>query len=219
MTKKEKIATTIFTIINIIVVLISIYLIIETYITKNDPYDRLSSHYASAIISFLPILYLLIFKKDSNPFIVGLSTIYIFLAVFLGASLNFYNLYGNIHYDKLIHVFMGYCSALIGLFILIKSKSIISLKTPITILFIFSFALMIAGIWEMLEFSKDMITGSEVQGKRLLTISGIEVIDVGETIFDMIANLTGAIIFSLQYLFHQKTKKCYLMKFYLHYLK
>ena len=114
---------------------------------------------------------------------------------------------------------MGYCSALIGLFILIKSKSIISLKTPITILFIFSFALMIAGIWEMLEFSKDMITGSEVQGKRLLTISGIEVIDVGETIFDMIANLTGAIIFSLQYLFHQKTKKCYLMKFYLHYLK
>src|SRR5690554_6174185 len=213
--KKEKITLALMILINLVMIIISGYLLIQVYLTGKDLDDRLSSHYATIIISLLPIIYIFIKKKDSNIFIVSLGTIYIFLAVFLGASLNFYNLYGKFNYDKLIHVLMGYVSALIGLAILLKTNSHNKLSPLMTVLFVFSFALMISAIWELLEFSKDMLTGSEVQGKRLLTTSGKEVIDVGETMFDIISNFVGATIFSLQYLFHRKTNKSYLMNFYL----
>ncbi|MFA5692190.1 MAG: DUF2238 domain-containing protein [Acholeplasmataceae bacterium] len=214
MTKKEKVILYLIILINLVMIIGSGYLLIQVYITNNDPYDRLSSHFATIIISLLPILYIFIKKKDSNLFVVSLGTVYIFLAVFLGASLNFYNLYENINYDKLIHVLMGYVSALIGLGILIKTGSHNKLSPWIVILFVFSFALMISAVWELLEFSKDMITGSEVQGKRLITISGKEAIDVGETMFDILSNFIGALLFSLQYLFYRKTNKSYLMNFY-----
>jgi hypothetical protein len=72
---------------------------------------------------------------------------------------------------------------------------------------------MISAVWEIIEFSSDRFFGTVTQGDPLDVIGGGSATDVGETMFDIIANFIGAIIFMIQYTFHHKTKKAPIMNF------
>jgi|SRR5690606_8362128 len=200
-------------ILNSMMLVTAMILLTMILLTGVDPTKRLTSHIATICFTLIPMLIRLLTKGKFNLFLYLYTAVYVFLAVFLGSSLNFYNLYENIHYDKLIHVFFGYSSALIGLYILIKTNKLNNSNYIFSLLFIFSFAMMISAVWEMFEFASDSLFGTFTQGKPQLIIGGGTSTDVGETMFDIIANFVGAIVFILEYMLFIKTKKTPIMKF------
>ncbi len=211
--KTIKIITVITLLLNIAMFLTALGLSLYILITGEDPTKRLSSHFATMALTLLPSLLHFSFKKKLNLFLYVFVALYVFIAVFLGSSLNFYNTYGNLNYDKIVHVFFGYSSALIGLYILLQTKKLNSSSLFFNLLFLFAFAMMISAVWEMFEFSSDRLFGTVTQGDPLDVIGGGSATDVGETMFDIIANFIGAIIFMLQFILHHKTKKAPIMNF------
>jgi hypothetical protein len=90
-------------------------LAVMIFVTSDDPTKRLSSHFATMALTLLPTILHFSLKNKLNLFLYVFAALYVFIAVFLGSSLNFYNTYGNLNYDKIVHVFFGYSSALVGL--------------------------------------------------------------------------------------------------------
>lgn len=174
--------------------------------TGYDPFKRFSSHLATMGISLILLLFTWFFRKKINTFLLTFATVYVFLAVFLGSSLNFYNYYEYLNYDKIIHVYFGYSSAILGLYAFIKFKQYTQSSVLYMIFFIFSFSMMIAAMWEISEFSSDQFFHTITQGYPREVIDGSFVVDVKETMFDMIANLIGTILFLIG-LTLEKTKK------------
>src|SRR5690606_21620798 len=123
------------------------------------------------------------------------------------------NQFENINYDKLIHVFFGYTTAVLGLIVLIKTNKLNQSSLFFNLLFIFSFGMMIEAVWEMLEFSMDQLLGSTTQGVPVLGFNGKYLVDVGETMFDIISNFIGVLIFIIQFTFYTKTRKAPIMSF------
>ncbi len=200
-------------ILNAVMLITALSLLIYIYATGIDPNKRLTSHFATITLSLLPIVFYMLYKQKVNLFLLTFYTIYICIAVFLGSSLNFYNMYESLHYDKLVHVYFGYSSALVGLYALIKTKNFDGKSLFFLLMFIFSFAMMIAAVWEIFEFTSDRLIGSVTQGRPVMSIEGLPLVDVGETMFDIIANLIGAVLFMIQLSFYHKIKKAGIMKF------
>src|SRR5690606_7647505 len=181
-------------------------------VTGMDPTKRLTSHVATIILSLLTLVYGIYFRKGLHRFVFTFSTIYIFFAVFLGSTLNFYNLYESIHYDKLIHVYFGYSATLVGLVFISRLEFYQTFKLKHVLIFIFSFSLMIAACWELLEFTSDQLFSTTTQGRPQMTLEGIYSVDVGETMFDIVANLIGTLIFMASYSIEKRFKKTFFMK-------
>jgi len=200
-------------ILNLMMLVTAIILMTMILITGVDPAKRLSSHVATIALTFLPMLIYTFKKEKLNLFLYLFTAIYVFIAVFLGASLNFYNMYEHINYDKLVHVFFGYSSTLIGLYILIKTNKLNTSSLFFNLLFLFSFAMMISAVWEIFEFSSDQFFHTTTQGRPQVIVGGGSLVDVGETMFDIISNLIGALIFMLQLTWYYKTKKAPIMNF------
>ncbi|CDR31495.1 Uncharacterised protein [Acholeplasma oculi] len=193
-------------------ILIALYLWIQILITGIDPTKRLTSHIATMVLSLSTLIYGVYLKKGLHRFVFTFSTIYIFFAVFLGSTLNFYNLYESIHYDKLIHVYFGYSATLVGLVFISRLEFYQAIKLKHVLIFIFSFSLMIAACWELLEFASDQLFSTTTQGRPQMTLEGIYSVDVGETMFDIIANLIGTLIFMASYSIEKRFKKTFFMK-------
>lgn len=192
--------------------IITFVLMLNILITGSDPLKRFSSHLATMSLTLIAIIIIFIFKTKINVFLYSFFTVYIFLAVFLGSSLNFYNTYENLNYDKLIHVYFGYASALIGLYLFIKFKQFEQSTLLYMIVFVFSFSMMVAGVWELFEFSSDQLFHTVTQGKPLESIYGTFLVDVGETMFDMISNLIGTIILIIPLVLERKYKNTLITK-------
>lgn len=94
------------------------------------------------------------------------------------------------YYDKFIHFLSGLLSSIFALTLLNNTK--LKNRTIITdIIFIITFTLAIAGLWEFFEFFSDLILNGDAQ--RVVT-SG-----VADTMTDMIAAFISSIIFSSIY--------------------
>lgn len=199
--------------LNAVMLITALSLLIYIYATGIDPNKRLSSHYATIALSLAPMIIYVLYKQRVNLFLLSFYTIYIFIAVFLGSALNFYNMFESIHYDKLVHAYFGYSSALLGLYVLIKTKNFDGKSLFFILLFIFSFAMMIAAVWEIFEFTTDQLFGTVTQGRPVMSIEGLPLVDVGETMFDIIANLIGAVLFMLQLTIYHQRKKAGIMNF------
>ncbi|VEU83013.1 hypothetical protein [Acholeplasma hippikon] len=197
--KKKSINYWISFVILVAMILTTSILSIIVLITKNDPNERLGSHIATILISV--VLILMLNNKRINEFILTYAVIYVFIALFLGASLNLYNTVSFIHYDKFVHVYFGYTATFVGLLIMSKLTKMSEQNRLFIILFIFSFSLMTAAVWEFIEFTGDKLFDTVTQGPAFYTYDGRKIIDVGETMFDMISNTVGTIIFILQYVF------------------
>ena len=132
-----------------------------------------------------------IFKFDISEYLILIWIVFIFLAHFLGASLEFYNKWYM--FDKITHFMSGILSGGVGALILekIKCKNLL-----FNILFILSFTWLCAGMWEVFEFTCNYLFGGDAQRVVLTGVS--------DTMWDMIVAFFGSIIVCFVYYFRKK---------------
>lgn len=150
-------------------------------------------------ILFIPMISRKIFKKGMYYIIESLYLVFMFLALYLGYFLNIYNIING--YDKFIHTLFGIITSLYALKIL-KTNKINNLK--FNIIFIISFTMLSATIWEFLEFFKDKLIGGDDQG---VSLTGVD-----DTMIDMLVSYIGSIIFCIIYYIENKYNKFFLIK-------
>lgn len=107
------------------------------------------------------------------------------------------------YYDKAMHtvsgVFVGFL-ALVSFYWLKPVKKIEKSDCPLCSVFIFSFSLAVAGLWEICEYAMSLVTGMDPQ--RVATTG------VGDSMQDMIVCMLGTILFLVPTLvFYQRGKK------------
>ena len=138
-----------------------------------------------SIILTINLTYIIskIFKvKISN----GLSFVYIvfiFMAHYLGVIEKFYNQFE--FYDKLVHTLSGVLSAYIA-YMFLKNRSN---DTLLNIIFIISFTFLCAGMWEIFEFTCNILVGGDAQR--------VAETGVNDTMLDIIVAFIGSLVFTL----------------------
>jgi len=148
------------------------------------------------------LTYLLFLIVLSVPFILKLKPIatliyivYSFLAMFLGSQVGIYRIVN--WYDDIAHILWGFVSGILGIYAIHYFK-LNNQKLIFKIFFIFVISLASSVVWEIFEYSCDIIFKSNMQ--RLET--GVE-----DTMKDMINAFIGNIIFILCYIYELKNKK------------
>lgn len=159
------------------------------------------------IVSIIPVLLIpTLVNKFSKfkiePEIEFVYLMFIFLAQFLGGSLNFYRIVP--FYDKVMHGISGIMTSILAIVILVKSKSYNKNPLWVNVLFIICVTLSVATLWEFFEFTNDNIFSKDAQ--KVLTTG------VDDTMVDMLAAFIGSIMFSIIYIIEEKTKKNILVK-------
>lgn len=132
-----------------------------------------------------------VFKFEISEYLIFIWIVFIFLAHFLGVSLELYNRW--YYFDKITHFMSGILSGGVGALILEKVKC---KKILFNILFILSFTWFCAGMWEVFEFTCNYLFGGDAQRVVLTGVS--------DTMWDMIVAFIGSIIVSIFYYFRNK---------------
>ena len=137
----------------------------------------------------LPFIVNKIFKDKLNDGIIFVWLIFIFLAHYMGVTLEFYNKWEG--FDKVVHTFSGVLTAYAGMLFLPKGG-----KTWFNILFIIAFSCLCAFAWETFEFVCNLLVGGDAQ----------RVVETGvtDTMLDMIVAFIGAVLFSIGYYVKRK---------------
>ncbi len=142
---------------------------------------------ASIVLTLLfPYILNKLFKLDIGESLILIWIIFIFMAHYLGVICEFYNKWEM--FDKVTHTFSGVLSSGVAVLILnkVKSKNIL-----FNIIFILSFSLMCAALWEMFEFTCNALFGGDAQRVALTGVS--------DTMWDMIVAFFGSIFVSFFY--------------------
>ena len=140
----------------------------------------------------LPYIINKIFKVKLNDGIIFIWLIFIFLAHYMGVTLEFYNKWEG--FDKVVHTFSGVVTAYAGMLLLPKGVKNVWFK----ILFIIAFSAFCAFLWETFEFVCNILFGGDAQR--------VEATGVTDTMLDMIVAFIGSILFSVFYFIKEKNK-------------
>lgn len=163
-------------------------------IIDGEIYKFLSSLSVIAVV-LIPKILKKRFKFDITSTLEFIYLVFIFIAHFLGSIVDFYHIINN--YDKIMHLLSGIVAACFGLYILINLEKYDKKNIFFNILFIVSFVLMTASLWEFFEYFGDILFKQDAQ--NVLT-TGIH-----DTMKDMIAAFLGSILFSIIYMYEEKT--------------
>lgn len=71
--------------------------------------------------------------------------------------------------------------------------------------------MMCAACWEIMEYLSSMFLGQTAQGAPVETVNGKKVVDITDTMLDIISNFGGAVLFLLHYALHKLTKRSLLL--------
>ena len=137
----------------------------------------------------LPFIVNKFFKGKLNDGIIFVWLIFIFLAHYMGVTLEFYNKWEG--FDKVVHTFSGVLTAYAGMLFLPKGG-----KTWFNILFIIAFSALCAFAWETFEFVCNLLVGGDAQR--------VAETGVTDTMLDMIVAFIGAVLFSIGYYVKRK---------------
>jgi len=148
------------------------------------------------LLSFLPDIIAKKYKSE-YPSVFGIiAVIFIYASIYLGEFQRFYEMFW--WWDVFLHTFSGIIIGIIGFLwvhILNKEKKF-SLSPLFVCVFAFSFAMMLAGIWEIYEFAMDQLFGFNMQKSGLV-----------DTMWDLIVTAAGAFVISLIGYFYLKKIK------------
>ena len=160
-------------------------------------YDRLLGDATVPLVLLLPRIISNIFKIKITSAMELVYIIFIILAQFAGSVVNLYNKVW--WYDLFAHFLSGILTAILSLVILDWFGIYKEKNKGFNFLFIISFILMIASLWEFLEFGVDTFFGMNVQHS----------IDTGvrDTMEDMLIAFLGSLIVSISYLVENKIGK------------
>ncbi|WP_340005770.1 hypothetical protein MHH52_28265 [Paenibacillus sp. FSL K6-0276] len=166
-------------------------------------YFGMTGNYGKTFQAGLIIFVLLLFRglitwtKSELPPALRFSVL-VFITITMMLA-NLFSLYGVIPYlDKIEHLLSGVILFFVGQFILIKMakrKRLGGLPSNIIVWFAFFFAVAMAGMWEIYEFTVDHLFGLNSQNGSLT-----------DTMIDMICGTLSALVASF-YLFVKARRK------------
>lgn len=167
-----------------------------------DKTDRIPTYLILIPILLAPWLVKKILHYEVSEELKLVYFIFIFLAQFLGSGVNLYN--KTIWFDKFTHFLSGILSGFIALLLLVEFKKNPYKHLIFHTIFILGIVFLIAGGWELIEFSIDKITGSDVQ----------HVIETGvdDTMLDMFSAFVGSLLLICSYLYEMITNKSGIVK-------
>lgn len=160
-------------------------------------YDRLLGDITIPLVLLLPRIFSKLFKIKITSAMELVYVIFIILAQFIGSVVNLYNTVW--WYDLFAHFLSGVLTSILALVVLNWFGIYKEKNRGFNFLFIISFTLMIASIWEFLEFGADTLFGMNVQHS----------LDTGvrDTMEDMLIAFLGSLIVSISYLVENKIAK------------
>lgn len=160
-------------------------------------YDRLLGDITIPLVLLLPRIFSKLFKIKITSAMELVYVIFIILAQFIGSVVNLYNTVW--WYDLFAHFLSGVLTSILALVVLNWFGIYKEKNRGFNFLFIISFTLMIASIWEFLEFGSDTFFGMNVQHS----------LDTGvrDTMEDMLIAFSGSLIVSISYLVENKIAK------------
>lgn len=160
-------------------------------------YDRILGDVTVPFVLLIPRIMGKIFKIKITSAMELVYILFIILAQFLGSVVNLYNKIW--WYDLFAHFLSGILTSVLSLVVL-NWFGVYNRKNKwFNFLFIISFTLMIASIWEFMEFGTDTFFGMNVQ-------HSIET-GVRDTMEDMLVAFLGSLIVSISYLVENKVAK------------
>lgn len=201
MTKKEKIFRWLNIAFDIAIMLAGIALAIY-YHSIGDPNNRFFISLGMLGFGVLPFIYELISRAKLTNSVFLIFNIYLLIAGLLGGALNGYNTYFWL--DRVVHFIMGYMMAMLGLFIICRTKHNTKMHYLMVALFCLAFSFFIEAIWEIGEWSADNLFNQTAQGAKIGEYGAPLVTDTME---DICCNTGGALLFMLHYLISKWSKK------------
>jgi len=189
-----------------LLIAIRISLIIAVFIEVYEKrWFTLFITFLTIVLTFLPFLLERKYKIDIPESFEILMVLFIYAALYLGEVQKFYLKFW--WWDIFLHFWAAMALGMIGLTILfiIYKKRKIKAKPIWILLFAFSFAVSIGVIWEIFEFSMDLIFKTNMQKSMLGDTSGLT-----DTMIDLIMDSLGALISAtIGYFYIKKKKKGY----------
>ena len=181
-----------FNILLVIIAVIGSYY----YVFTRDNQLGLILKDASILITItLPYIIEKTFKTKISIVIKTTYIVFIFIAQFLGVTVELYNHIS--WFDKFTHWLSGIITALLSLSLLSKFKLYDKKNVLFNIIWMISITLAIASLWECFEYCANILFGGDAQ--RVATTG------VNDTMQDIIVAFIGSIIVSLIYSFECKT--------------
>lgn len=145
-------------------------------------------------LSFLPELLNAVFQIRTDAFSIIVYLIILFMALYLGSSLGFYDRYK--WWDRAIHFLSGVGFVGFGIAIADTSSGIIKL---VILFFGFSFSITLHVFWEVLEYISDCISHGNAQRWQIIHASNnhvsekaIQPAGLVDTMNDIICCIVGA---------------------------
>lgn len=150
-------------------------------------------------VIFIPNLLEYIFKIKISNISKLIYTLFIIISHFLGSIINLYNIIP--WWDTLAHTIFGFLWSFFILEFLIKNNN---KKLWFNIIMILAIIALLAGLWEVFEFTSDQIFGKDAQ--NVLTTG------IFDTMKDMIVAYLGSIFFCLMYAYEYLFNKELIIK-------
>lgn len=158
--------------------------------------DRLLGDLSMVFVLLIPKILRKLFKIKITDAMELVYVVFIILAQFLGSVVNLYNNDNTWWYDLFTHFLSGVLTTVLALVIMNWLGVYKEKNKWFNVIFMISFALMIASLWEFLEFGSDTFLGLNVQ-------HSIET-GVKDTMEDMLVAFLGSLIVSISYFFEGK---------------
>lgn len=157
-------------------------------------YDRILGDITIPLVLLIPRIIKNLFKIKITDAMELIYVVFIILAQFIGSVVNLYNT--TWWYDLFAHFLSGVLTAVLALVVLNWFGVYKEKNKGFNFLFIICFTLMVASIWEFVEFGTDMFLGMNVQ-------HSLET-GVRDTMEDMLIAFLGSLIVSVNYLLEGK---------------
>ncbi len=158
--------------------------------------DRLLGDISMILVFLIPKILRKLFKLRITDAMELVYVIFMILAQFLGSIVNLYNNDTTWWYDLFTHFLSGVLTTILALVIMNWLGVYKDKNKWFNFIFMISFTLMIASLWEFLEFGTDNFLGMNVQ-------HSLET-GVRDTMEDMLVAFLGSIIVSVTYLLEGK---------------
>lgn len=191
-------------------VMFAVMLTLTIYRVATDTtHGRIAVLISNTLLWLIPFAFRPIFKDGIGDVVYAVFVIFTFLASFLGSVLEFY---GSVWwYDLAMHFTFGYLGSIIGLFFICKLEKIENLRPVFVIFVCFAVSIMFAGLWEVFEFTTDVLLDGTAQGFPVELADGTYATLVNDTMEDIICNLCGAVLFAIHYTAHVFSGKSLLL--------
>lgn len=195
MSKKLLILSIAFDVLGLISLAIFIPLSIKGIVPKHNFSYVLSVVYLALV--WIPFLISKIFKFEINTLVAFFYEFFLVLAILIGSVWSVYNM--GICFDKIVHTVSGIIFALFFYNVFVVFNKDYS-KLFWIFVFVFSFAMMTGGVWEIFEFTSDSIFGENAQ--RWAEFEGRMVLM--DTMTDLVCDFVGSIVGAIIALFLKK---------------